>query len=95
MNKTSLVSIFILSLMTTCRLEARSPSPESIIPGINDYTIVKASPCNPPDDRATRMCLIIEKDGKQLMSIHDIETKQPLQIRDGQKIVWSHTWEVV
>ncbi len=95
MKKLVFLLVFLFSLMTTCQTQARSVKPESIVPDIKDYTIVKMSPCNPPNHASTRMCLIIEKDGKQLMSIHDIETKQVLEIRDGQKIIWHYLWEAV
>lgn len=80
-------------IAVTC--EAVSVKPESIVSDINDFVIVKAFPCNPPNRKTTCMCLIIEKDGRQLMSIHDINTKRPLEIRDGTKIIWSADWEVV
>ena len=91
MKSILLVLVSLLFLMTTC-LQAQAIKPEDIISDIGEYTIVKAFPCQPSHFKFTAMCLLITKDGKELMSVHDIQSKEVLEIRDTKRILWAKGW---
>ena len=83
--------LLVLALVST-NLQAQAVKPEDIIPDIGDYDIVKGYPCQPPGYMATVMCLHIKKGEQEYLSVHDIQTKEPLEIRDTKRVVWKKGW---
>lgn len=88
MNYLALLVLVCLSM----QVQAQTIKPEHIIPDIGEYTIVKGMPCQPPGYKATVMCLHIKKGEKEYMSVHDIQSKEVLEIRDTKRILWAKGW---
>lgn len=85
------LKLLVLAFLSM-QAQAQAIKPEDIIPDIGEYTIVKAFPCQPPHFKFTAMCLLITKDGKELMSVHDIQSKEALEIRDTKRVLWRKGW---
>ena len=71
---------------------AQSIKVETIVPDIKQFTVVAMSPCLPAGYKATAMCLIVRKDDQEYLAIHDIETKEIIELRTPEKQVWHRSW---
>ncbi len=82
----------ILLLFLAMPVMAQSIKVESVVEDIQDFQIVAMSPCLPPHYAVTAMCVVIRKDDREYMAIHDINTKELIELRSKEKQIWHRSW---
>ena len=86
-----LILLFLMSVLTSAHSRQVTVE-EAVGHDIKDYDIIAMGQCLPPGYKATAMCIVIKKEEKEYMAIHDIQTKELIELRTTTSRVWHRSW---